>query len=86
MRFSTLVTVAHLLAGGIGAWATDAPEIHDSPIGAYALADMPSGGNKNIYAQVYIGTADGGNGVSGVININGGDRQTGGPFREFFIT
>jgi hypothetical protein len=88
MRFSSILSASGLLAGVVLAKPQDtsssinAPAINDSPLGAYALADMPAGGAKDIFAQVSFATAQGGKGVDVTLNVNGGIPRQGGPFRK----
>jgi hypothetical protein len=80
LRTVTCLAIASLTA--TGAWATDAPAVTDSLIGAQYLAEMPSGGNQGVIAQFSAASLSNGKGVSFAININGAE-LTGGPFRKF---
>jgi hypothetical protein len=73
----TLLSLAVLTSA-----AQNAPVVQNA-VGAYAIADMPSGGSKNIKAEISAATAADGQGVLMTVNINGGDPLTGGPFSKF---
>jgi hypothetical protein len=77
LRAASYLAVASLVA--TGAWATDAPAVTDSLIGAQYLAEMPSGGDQGVIAQFSAASLSNGKGVSFSINVNGAE-LTGGPF------
>jgi len=59
--------------------ATDAPVITDNVPGAWAIANTPGGGDKDILAQISVASVKDG-GVAVTLNINGGPQLSGGPF------
>jgi hypothetical protein len=83
LRAATYLAVGSLTA--TGAWASDAPVVTDSLIGAQYIAEMPSGGNQGVIAQFSAASLTNGKGVSFAININGAE-LTGGPFRKLSRT
>jgi len=76
---NTLSGIAFALFATGGAWATDAPEVTDSSVGAQYIAEMPATGDQGVIAQIVAASLLDGSGVSFSVNING-KTFDGGPF------
>jgi hypothetical protein len=82
---TTLSGIAFALFATGGAWATDAPEVTGSSVGAQYIAEMPATGDQGVIAQIVAASLLDGSGVSFSVNING-KTFDGGPFRKFALT
>lgn len=76
-----LFTLAFALLASSRAWATDAPQVANNPIGAQYLAEFPATGNQGVIASFAVASLPDGSAVSFTINVNG-DPFDGGPFRK----
>jgi hypothetical protein len=76
-----LVTLTLALLASTTAWATDAPEVKNNPIGAQYLAEFPATGDQGVIASFAVASLADGSAVSFTININGAP-FSGGPFRK----
>jgi hypothetical protein len=79
LRAAIYLAVASLAA--TGAWATDAPEVTDNPVGKQYLAEMPASGNQAVIAEFSVRSLPDGSAVAFTININGAELGPG-PFRK----